>query len=552
MVKTDKRAFLILGLFFLLHLYMGISFIRVSSPTYDETVHLSTGYADIKTGKYRLNIKDHPPLSEMISAAPLIFYKLNAFLSHPYYSFGAVYHYGDLFLYENVVDAEKILNTSRIFSFVLWSVLFPIFIYLFSKKIFSESAAFFALVSYFLFPIFISNNALITTDSASAFFYFSSFYFAYCFAANMKKGGDAQYSKIILAGLFTAFAMSSKYNMIVIAPVVCLLLAAECFYLGKFKKRDFFLCLFVYLLSVFLALLVIFKFDISLYFEGLRATFKRMSGGRSSFVCGHYSINGVWWYFPFAFMVKTPVFIIISFFAGLCAAAGKFEKKYIWLFIPFLVYFLGALTAKLQIGIRHILPLMPFVCVFAGLAAAEFRKKAFRFFLFFVFLISSFFIFKTHPYHLSFFNALVGGAPNGWKYLADSNVDWGQDVKSLATYLKKQGNPPVIFAYFGVTRPQYYGIRYFPFGVISNVEFSGNVDICKTKRILLAVSATNLQSVYYRDKKSFEWLKKETPIFRAGYSVFLYDLTGKQKLVGKLSAMLRERGFIKESECLLR
>jgi|GEM_PF-4528426 len=47
------------------NVYAARSFIVNSSPAYDEPRHLAGGYSYWKTGKYRINIKDHPPLAEM-------------------------------------------------------------------------------------------------------------------------------------------------------------------------------------------------------------------------------------------------------------------------------------------------------------------------------------------------------------------------------------------------------------------------------------------------------------------------------------------------------
>ena len=58
--------------------------------------------------------------------------------------------------------------------------------------------------------------------------------------------------------------------------------------------------------------------------------------------------------------------------------------------------------------------------------------------------------------------------------MVDSNYDWGQDLKPLGSGLKELGNPPVILSYFGVARPEYYGIKYIPLtGGLANVELGG-------------------------------------------------------------------------------
>ena len=158
---------------------------------------------------------------------------------------------------------------------------------------------------------------------------------------------------------------------------------------------------------------------------------------------------------------------------------------------------------------------------------------------------------KTGPYYLAYFNELAGGPDNGYKFLVDSDLDWGQDVKTLASWLKKRGNPPVVLSYFGVARPEYYGIKYLPLGMISNMELSGTGDdICRMDSLLLAVSATNLQSAHYPDKKTFDWLKDRKPDFKAGYSIFLYDLSSDKNAASKLADLFDRNGMNREADCV--
>jgi hypothetical protein len=162
-------------------------------------------------------------------------------------------------------------------------------------------------------------------------------------------------------------------------------------------------------------------------------------------------------------------------------------------------------------------------------------------------------LYITYPFYLSYFNELAGGPENGWKYFVDSNYDWGQDLKPLAADLKAIGAPPVILSYFGVAKPEYYGIKYFPLGGGLNVGLKGTgEDVCAMKRPLLAVSATNLQGVYDREHNVFYWLKKRKPLFTSGYSIFVYDLSGDAGGLEKLSGIFNRHGFGREAKCLIK
>jgi hypothetical protein len=220
--------------------------------------------------------------------------------------------------------------------------------------------------------------------------------------------------------------------------------------------------------------------------------------------------------------------------------------------VPPAVYFAASLTTKVQIGYRHIMPVMPFLAVLAGIALArllEVKKGAWL--VCGLLALTSVSVSRAHPYYLAYFNELAGGPAGGYKLFVDSNLDWGQDVKGVADYLRARGNPPVIFSYFGVARPESYGVNYVPLGVVSNIEFTGaGAQVCAMKDMLLAVSATNLQGTYYPDHDTFSWLKSRKPAYTAGYSIFVYDLTADKDGLGKLAALFDREGRNAEADCL--
>ena len=77
-----------------------------------------------------------------------------------------------------------------------------------------------------------------------------------------------------------------------------------------------------------------------------------------------------------------------------------------------------------------------------------------------------------YPDHLSYFNeaaclpshpdriGLDGGSRCGTAWLADSNVDWGQELPQLKSWLDQQpANRNVKIQHFGSVPPELYGIR---------------------------------------------------------------------------------------------
>jgi 4-amino-4-deoxy-L-arabinose transferase-like glycosyltransferase len=547
------------------HLFEGFSFINSAAATYDETVHLSSGYSYLYTGRYLMNVMDHPPFSEMLSALPLLALKPESFTTHPYYEQLRQYHYGDLFLYQNRVPPERLLNTARRFTFVIWTALLAWFIWLFASRLESAPAAGLSLAVFGLMPVFISNDALVTTDSASAVFYFGAFALAWLFTAvkpeeRRGRGGRREtvldFGKLrlwaVLAGSAAGLGMVSKFSLFIIPPLVVAFWIGDNLRWPRMKLSSLLGYAALYCAACLAVVLLVYQLDLALYWRGLYQTLTRLDEGRSSFVMGLHTLKGVWWYFPAALAVKTPLLVLFGGLAGLWLVIRNFRKDYLWLLLPPAVYFAAALNTKVQIGYRHIMPVMPFLAVLAGIALARLLAvKRGAWLVCGLLALTAASVGRAHPFDLAYFNELAGGPANGYKLFVDSNLDWGQDVKGVAEYLKTLGNPPVIFSYFGTARPESYGINYTPLGVISNVEMTGTgAQVCSMKDILLAVSATNLQGTYYPDKESFTWLKTRKPVFVAGYAIFVYDLTGDKDGLARLAALFDREGRNAEADCL--
>ncbi len=130
------------------------------------------------------------------------------------------------------------------------------------------------------------------------------------------------------------------------------------------------------------------------------------------------------------------------------------------------------------------------------------------------------------PHYLAYFNELVGGPENGYKFLVDSNLDWGQDLKGLKKWMDKNGINLIGLSYFGTADPRYYGT---PFVYLPSIPFSyrghEKKDIGR-KPTYFAISATNLQGVFLTraDRKILSLFKGREPIAKIGYSIFIYKL----------------------------
>jgi hypothetical protein len=128
------------------------------------------------------------------------------------------------------------------------------------------------------------------------------------------------------------------------------------------------------------------------------------------------------------------------------------------------------------------------------------------------------------PDYLAYFNEFVGGATNGYHYLVDSNLDWGQDLKGLKRFMDGRGIDRIYLSYFGTDSPARYGIRYdwLPSYELKNPNPQKTIDVQRKR--YLAISVTNLQGVYMEPPTMFRWLDQYTPVSRIGHSIFVYYL----------------------------
>ncbi|MBN1622567.1 MAG: glycosyltransferase family 39 protein [Endomicrobiales bacterium] len=518
MKKIFNITFAAVLLLFIINIVFSLSTITYLSPTYDEHIHLTAGYSYWNTKDYRLNAFDHPPLAEMWAAIPLIFMRPIFPINHPYWNEVWKYQYpfSDLFMYKNKTDPEKALNSGRRMILV-FSLFLGLFIYFWSKELFGIKQAVLALFLWAFSSLFIAHGTLVTTDMALTLFYFTTMYFTWKWWKQIKPGKPTGLKPVIFLGISMGLLLASKYSAIVIFGVIGIIVL-WLLWKGDIGAKEIVKQMIVVTFLILLILIVVYRFN-SLkiyYFVGLKKVLSGVASGRSSFLLGKHSVTGWVYYFPIAFLLKTPLpFIILLIFAAFRKSSWT-REKIIFLLWPALFYFALSCYSKVQIGHRHIMPIYPFLTVWVSGIYSEKYKKVIKLGIACLLIWYCAGTFRIHPWHLSYFNELIGSPANGYKYFTDSNVDWGQGLKQLGKYLKKEGVSGIYLCYFGVGDPHYYGIKYYPIGFSDNISYPNakghrdgdEINFDSMKKVIFAVSATNFQATYYYDKQIFSWLKE--------------------------------------------
>ena len=560
------------------------------SPTVDEPVHLLSGYANLKWGDYRAN-PEHPPLAKMWAALPLLFMNVNDprptsadWDRIPTASPRALHTVNvasQLLFIDN--DAESLFFYAKLMMITL-AVALGIFIFKWSRELFGLSGALASLFFYALDPNILAHSQLVHTDLPFTTFFFIATFF-YCRSLNQLNGRN-----LALTMLFFSLAVVTKYAYSVILLLWVILGATTIIFseqpldisIGKsitvtkrwqklFALMGIFACA---LASAYVLVWMTYGFRFDAVPGGqlrlpmaeelpkapvIRALINRLleyrlfpeawiygqlhvynNLARDTYLLGKMLIGeGSWLYFPVAFAVKTPLPTLLLFFGAF--AFWYRERHWRWpqyfLLISILVYFAFAVGSGINIGLRHILPIYPFIYVLIGgtVAALWAAKTRLTRGIIGVMCVWSFASTAlTHPSYLAFFNELAGGPSNGHKILLDSNLDWGQDLKGLKRWMVQHRVQKMQFLYFGffnAAAPRYYGINamFLPGSWVGGHELTRE---SSKPPVYLAISANLLYGRFQggADEGFVTPFRSITPVATIGNSILVYnfDLAVKQ------------------------
>ncbi|MCZ6680871.1 MAG: glycosyltransferase family 39 protein [Candidatus Poribacteria bacterium] len=250
--------------------------------------------------------------------------------------------------------------------------------------------------------------------------------------------------------------------------------------------------------------------------NGIQQVKAKNARGHTFYLLGKPRENGEWYFFPVALAVKSPLPFLILTFIGFFSLVRLGWYRRIWSpltpAVGAIVLLLVCLPSNINIGVRHILPIYPLLAIVAGYGATKFWTVGWPRLigpstvsvLVVWHLVSSF---QTHPDYLAYFNELANDKP-GW-FLVDSDLDWGQDLKRLATTLRAWGIEEIAIAYFGTADLSRHSLP--------------------TIRKLTANQATTgwiaiSEFILRRHHGDYAWLDAHEPVALVGRSIRLYYL----------------------------
>jgi 4-amino-4-deoxy-L-arabinose transferase-like glycosyltransferase len=542
--------------------------------TWDEGIHLAAGYSYLKTGDFKLN-QEHPPLFKLLAALPLLAVNPKLPLENESWANGWQIEFSHEFMDNNRVSPDQILRPGRIPTMLL-TLLLGAAMAVWTRRRFGTAVALGALFLYATDPNLIAHGRYVTNDLMVTLFTFVTV-MAWAKFLETKRKRD-----LVAAGLLLGLGLVSKFSGLFLIPVVVLLYLLRWWQQGAEepaavgKKLSLKHCLWSLAAMAAIGALVIgaaygpetlrslrgpalndqireakqataigtalramgdfFDLPAHPYLLGLNKVSEFDVGGHNAYLLGKRSMFGWWYYYPVVFAVKTPtaVLLLVAGCLGLAAwrlARGfrsltvetlkKLPFHWVALGTPMVVYGAMLLTSRVDLGVRYLLPVYPFLYIL--LAAVAMRKPR----VWLIVALAAIQLFETvriYPNYLAFFNTVSGGPGNGPRYLVDSNIDWGQDLKKLRRYMQTTfPNEKVCFSYFGSASLSYYFMPHAYLPETKDVELRKNADC------IGAINVTNLYDVYDTPDKHL-WLRGMTPIAKVGYSTYIFDLRkGKGK-----------------------
>lgn len=536
---------------------------RQDSATVDETTVLGAGYTYWQGYRYYFQ-PEHPPLSQMLIAAPLL--GMNLQLSpdaqsllrrdagYPwavgwygpvrplqqvfpqgrntwyFFSLPEGQIFGQMFVYGSGNDSSTMLYRARLVQ-LLFALATGLLIFVWTWRVTNQPLpALLALALWVFNPNALAYGHLASTGDINVTCAFTAALLSFGLLLKTPRPRWA-----ILCGVATGLALVMKFTAITLAPIYIALVALNWKRLGAKSAATlagiviataWVVLLFVYaplwqpappLPEAQAAALPVPGWFQSLrplliprdFFKGIALALNHSKEGHDAYLFGEWSKHGWWYYYPAAFVLKNPFAFVLLTIAGAVAAAKRFRQLDALAAVPWIasaVYLLLAMTSNVNIGVRHLLPIIPLLCVGIACVGAQW-KRVVPALLAWQIIVTAI----SYPLYLQFFSEIVGGARNGHRYLLDSNYDWGQDADRLRKFVADRGISHIYLDYFGTQ----YNIEYLK---IPNTRVSAE-QARQIKSGWLVVSASQLM------RPDWQWLRESRqPVERVAHTLFVYQL----------------------------
>jgi len=568
-MNQEYKRYLIVSILLVIFFVQAVTSMLQKSPTADEAAHhIAPGYSFMKTRDFRLN-STGPPLMEELSAIPLLFMKdLKISIDHPSWAETQRTEFSRQFLFvDNVDKVDRIVFWSRV-PIVLTGVFLGFLVFLWSSRLYGFKSGVFALFLYAFSPTILAHTRLVTMDMGASCFIFLAVFCFYLYCKN------PSFRNLIFSGVAFGLAQLSKYTAVYLylLYLVFFLLIWFCskrdfmvdYKISRNIKNFFFSIVFILLIGNFIVFcgylfemkpLLLNDIDVGEKIAFFEKFITRVFGNNSELlkekfisfalnqsipfstyimgflgasnqtlvehkfvpmIFGNYNPDGWRYYYIIVFLLKTSFSVLILLVIAVLFSRGLKKDRMSELFITIPVILLMMLTmlSVLQLGVRYILPIYPFLFVYISKIAnvniqdnkGFIQRRLVYILILFLGFCHLFSSVKVFPHYLPYFNILAGGPSNGYKYLTRVNSDLGQELKGLAKYLDRNDIRSVKISYWGFAPPEIYNINYLP---INDKEKE------MPEQDVYAISVHQIDG--------YKWAKEYKPKCMIGHAIFIYD-----------------------------
>lgn len=574
--------------------------INYNSMIYDERCFVGAGRAIFETGNMRsIALVNHPPLSYYIGSLLLMPLKIDDSI----WQSDDCWEVGKNVVFHSGHNPNKILFLSRL-PFVFLSIALALYVLKWASELYGKKSGLVALFLYSFNPSIIAYSGAMLTDFTVAMIIFISVYYFWKLVKEPSKKhlvlsgmflGLALLSKttaillifiLFVLGIFAFYQKKYNLNIKILAKNLFIMLLISfvlifAFYGFQFEalskslpeghyseKARGELSKFPYFSKQLLYFYDNVPLPASSYFGEIgNIIYLSTQQPTNGYVFGKVTKEVLWYFVYVTFFLKTgiPVLIFLLFlflfrrkipdmrvsgrmrklaFARLATrtrsqlTADFFTKACLW--APIIVMFINFSVTNKMSGVKHLLPVYPFIFVLASNAInAKFKRQ--KFYSFIVLFLLAYYAISAiliAPHYLSYINELGLGPNNAHKIVVGSNIDLGQDLKGLKDYMEKNKLQKIKLSYFGSADPNDYGIsyEYLPSPYFQQwvpdytfLQLNERKENCSETKGIIAISVTNLKNVHLLNKTCFNWLDKYDPIDKIGYSIFIYNLTNAKE-----------------------
>lgn len=564
---------------FILACLLGLSLLGAlyDAPIADEPVHIAAGASYLATGDFRMN-PEHPPLVKLLAAIPVLIAGARVQTDGPAWKNTDKWVFGSQFVFENRIAPRTIVFLARL-PMILLTLAFGLMLSLWVKKKFGAWPAVVLLAVYAFDPMTLSHGHYVTTDLAAAFTFALVLMSLDRFFALPSKPNGWLVALFMAIAMLTKFSLVILWPILVLAYLArwwhaprtplpwsvrglfkllgqcCIVSFVLAFIVYGFEIKKPYNDPIVHQLYAKRAAIVVSpdyqrltSFEQTVlkqtdpatvsgqrletllksvpipaysYLSGLIAVTGHNYTGHSHSFLGQTGDKGSIWYFPVAWFVKTPMAIAILTLLGLVA----FIRKRAWIqsFTPLLLtiagltYIASAITSNLNIGYRHLMPVLPVLAGLVTLAVIRAGRSKSVWQQGVVFGLLGFGLLsplRAFPHMLAYYTELIGGTQNGHAFMLDSNLDWGQSDREASDYVRANN-----ISLAGTTRsgPDDRGAYGFsPTPVPTDTDLAGHEP--PTGWYLISGNAL------LNGNHAFVWLEKRTPERVFGHALYLYQV----------------------------